>query len=311
MNIDSAAAIPRALLPASRAELIAMAAIDHDASLVRVDDEHIARTPWPVGELQPMTIHLDGRVATRPEGALQFLLLMASINYRFWRLTAGRLSRYSCMGETGARALWLAVEAAWGADEVSPDGLASRLAQRGVQGLFGDIPDADSRATILTEVLTGDIGALSTALVATILERRAVTVNDAAALAAALPMSFADPYLKKSQLALSMFAAHLRGIGQAIDTSDLTAFADYQVPRVLRAIGVLRYATGLASKVDSGIPLAPCSPEERAIRAATVLACEKIALHCKTSAADVDNLLWHAQHLAKDSMFHLTPTTWY
>jgi len=308
MNMPSQRA---AVLPGSRADLIAMAHGDHDASLVEIDDDIITQTPWPVENLQPMTMSLDGAIGTFPPSALAFLLMMTAINYRFWRMEAGEFSRYAFRGETGARALWGAFEAAWGFDEFSPKRFASRLAAEGVESLFGDIPDAASRAAILGEMLRGDLAGHCETLEATINANRAITVADAAAVASAFPMAFGDPYLKKIQLALSMFGAYLRAAGSEIDTRDLTAFADYQVPRVLRALGILRYSDDLAAKVDGGILIACESPEERSIRAATILACERIAAHCKATAADVDNLLWQSQDLAKDARFHLTPTTWY
>lgn len=51
---------------------------------------------------------------------------------------------------------------------------------------------------------------------------------------------------------------------------DLTAFADYKLPQLLRAWGVLKYAPALARRVDKKIPLPKDSPEEIEIRAAMV-----------------------------------------
>jgi len=62
--------------------------------------------------------------------------------------------------------------------------------------------------------------------------------------------------------------------------TDLTAMADYQVPRVLRALGVLRYGEALAAKYG-------------------------------VQAALVDSMLWSAQNIAGTARFHLTETTYY
>ena len=56
-----------------------------------------------------------------------------------------------------------------------------------------------------------------------------------------------------------MLGSHLRSNGKFIDTSDLIAFSDYRVPRVLRALTILHYAESLARMVDDGILHAPDS----------------------------------------------------
>ncbi len=79
----------------------------------------------------------------------------------------------------------------------------------------------------------------------------------------------------------------------------LTAFADYKLPQVLRAWGVLRYAPSLARKVDSQIELAAGSAEEVEIRAATLWAVEFLreALAARGRAVmsiQLDWALWEA-----------------
>jgi hypothetical protein len=51
---------------------------------------------------------------------------------------------------------------------------------------------------------------------------------------------------------------------------DLTSFADYKLPQLLRAWGILKYAPALARRVDKKIPLAKDSPEEIEIRAGMI-----------------------------------------
>lgn len=298
-------------LPASRGDLIAIAHADHDAELVQIDDDAIRSVAWPSDDLSHMTISLKGAVARNPAGALSFLLLMTSINYRFWRTDRGAFERYSHNGKTGARALWASFEAAWGHEEYTPALFAQRLASEGILAVFGDIPDVDSRMVTLNELLKGDLAAFCEQMTLRVFTSHSITVADAAKVANAFPKAFGDSYLKKAQLALSMYGAYLRNGGCRIDTTDLTAFADYQVPRVLRALGVLRYCDSLATNVDAGELIAPESQEERTIRASTIIACERIASHCGASASDVDNLLWQSQDVASNARFHLTETTWY
>jgi len=87
--------------------------------------------------------------------------------------------------------------------------------------------------------------------------------------------------------------------------------ADYQVPRVLRALGVLEYCPSLADRINRHDLLEEGGPEELAIRAATIIACEAIAAHTGGTSADIDNLLWLSQDIAGDAPFHLTETRLY
>jgi len=296
--------------PKSRDELIAYAKADA-SPLVSIDLDALQRTPWPIEGIRPMTTSLSGPVGAAPANALAFLLLMTSVNYRFWRIEAGSLARYSFRGLTGARALWAAFEIAWGTDEPSPSKFEQIFRDQGVRGLFGEIPGSRSRAEILTELLENDIAQLCAKLTEDIGVSGKITIAHAAAVASTYPKAYADPYLKKAQLALALYGGYLRGRGDQADVSDLTAFADYQVPRVLRALGVLRYSDELAEMIDRAQVVPAGSVAERAIRSATILACEAVAAHCDATAADIDNLLWASQDVANDAKFHLTPTTWY
>jgi Potential Queuosine, Q, salvage protein family len=56
----------------------------------------------------------------------------------------------------------------------------------------------------------------------------------------------------------------------------LTMFADYRVPAVLREMGVLQYSDSLSQKIDSKKEIMPGSEEEIEIRAATIVAVEKM-----------------------------------
>lgn len=293
----------------NRQSILDRAHQDTRPDLVAIDHGRLATAGWPRGRLEPMTIDIEGPAGDTRESALPFLVAMSAINYRFWmRGPGGALSRYEFRGKTGARALWTAFETNW---KDAPD-FAGRLRNGHFDAMFGAIPDMASRLTLLQEVLAGDrLADVCDDIVQDVADRRAVTASHAGMLAEAFPLAFGDPYLKKGQLAIAMYAGFLRNLGQPVTTSALTAMADYQVPRVLRCLNILTYAPALATKVDTGQLIDHDSEEENAIRAATVLACEAIAAHLGASAADVDNLLWQAQERAQDTRFHLTETHWY
>lgn len=167
------------------------------------------------------------------------------------------------------------------------------------------------RVAILEEVLAADrLEQVAQVLLHRMVSTPMVSPADARILAEAFPQAYGDPYLKKAQLALSEIASYLGSRGQAVEAR-LTAFADYQVPRVLRALGVLRYADALAQAIDQYELIAKDSREERAIRAATVLACESIAAHFGVASAAVDHFLWSQKEAVGATPFHLTETTNY
>lgn len=128
------------------------------------------------------------------------------------------------------------------------------------------------------------------------------------------------PLLKRAQI----LAADLHGAFERLDfgrltaMDGLTAFADYKVPQVLRALGVLAYRADLATAVDSRTLLAPSSPEEVAIRAGTIVGVDEIVLALQREghglpAYRVDWHLWDlGQRLGPDvKPYHLTRTTAY
>ncbi len=106
--------------------------------------------------------------------------------------------------------------------------------------------------------------------------------------------------------------------GEFENIDALTAFADYKLPQILRAWGILRYAPSLARKVDAQIELAAGSPEEIEIRAATLWAVEFLrealaARDCKLWSIQVDWILWNASQARFEGMkpYHRTRTTYY
>ena len=87
----------------------------------------------------------------------------------------------------------------------------------------------------------------------------------------------------------------------------LTAFADYKLPQILRAWGILEYSPSLAHKVDAQIELAAGSPEEIEIRAATLWVVEFLrdALARrgrKLWSIQVDWILWEASQARFEGM---------
>lgn len=84
-------------------------------------------------------------------------------------------------------------------------------------------------------------------------------------------------------------------IGAFGDMGDLTIFADYRLPQLLREVGVLQYSCELAQLVDSKTELELFSREEVAIRACTVHAVEllkQLPGDKPLISVEIDWLLW-------------------
>jgi len=102
------------------------------------------------------------------------------------------------------------------------------------------------------------------------------------------------------------------------DMDNLTAFADYKLPQVLRHVGILQYSTTLEHTVDNGILIEAGSPVEIEIRANTIWAVELIRQELarmgkKLRAFEIDWILWNLgqQREFKTKSYHKTVTTFY
>lgn len=122
---------------------------------------------------------------------------------------------------------------------------------------------------------------------------------------------FREPFLKRAQI-LPKDLSYLNGL-KIKNLDDLTAFADYRLPQVLRHYGVLIYNLKLSKKIDNYVLIKANSREETEIRAATVWACELLKKKLKTNAGDIDNGLWLLSQDLKSVMLphHRTRTIFY
>lgn len=128
-------------------------------------------------------------------------------------------------------------------------------------------------------------------------------------------------FYKRAQLVpahlddLSKFGLINREISQI---NQLTAFADYKVPQLLRKFGILEYSDSLANKVDSKIELPSGSEEEIEIRINTIWAVELITRIAKNkfpqaTPAKIDGIFWFRGQVKSpdDKPYHRTRTIWY
>ena len=126
---------------------------------------------------------------------------------------------------------------------------------------------------------------------------------------------------KRAQLAAGMIYEKFEGLGRKIfkegEEEKLSVFADYELPKALSSIGILKYSSKLREEIEQGMPLKSGGSEEVEIRAATIYAAgllEDTIKHfnpnSKVNQLGIDYWLWSA---GRDSPteHHLTITTAY
>ena len=299
--------------------------------LVEIDATALPRLAQTISAAPPPPPWGDPHLVDAPaETVAGWTLLLSALNFCFW----DDEPRWRVGGRDGYLALVIALRRAHddGVPLADPrhwtrwsvDDLAAAL--RGDPGGPPAPPLLAERHAVARElgtwlVETHDASALSA------LARSGGAADFAATLAASLP-GFRDvaswqggevAFLKRAQIAAADCAAALGGRAPAglRDRTELTAFADYKVPQVLRHEGVLRYAPALADAVDSRCALSAGSEEEVAIRAATVVAVEALTAALRADgdpvcAADVDaRLWWRGQEVAGMAPYHRVRTIWY
>jgi hypothetical protein len=286
----------------TKKSIIDIANRDFDDQLVSIDGDAVARFSLGDKIALPSFSYANDPGWSLAEQAA-FWIYCSAQAFQFWtRNDDGSIERFKYKGLTGSNAMFLQIKDCW-----NNGGIPGRV----VSWLFANSPDADKRIAIgheLSSRLTLNTVALS--IVEAALKGK-LGIAEADLLQTAFPLSFSDPYLKKAQLAVFAIGRLVEEDRDSAISYDLTAFADYQVPRVLRAHGILVYSPPLARYVDNGHLIQPGSAYELAIRAATVLAVEQLAEVTGAPSAIVDNALWTNQEAAKDMRFHLTKTTHY
>jgi len=126
-------------------------------------------------------------------------------------------------------------------------------------------------------------------------------------------------FFKRAQICVADLYSAFRGKqwGAFTGMDQLTAFADYKLPQVLRHYNVLEYRTTLAERIDNQEILVAGSEEEVEIRAATIWACEllrRVMLQRgrAMTAFEIDLRLWlTGQNAGEMRPYHRTRTISY
>lgn len=302
-------------MKSERAAVLAVANTHYNADLVRINEAQINSIELPKGELTPMSSDVLGMAAGESaESAAEYLLILNALNFRFWDLVDGEFTRYEYSGQVGALGMRKAFAEAWGREQRWSSHFWYNLVMNGVTGLFGNIPAAQDRAVILDVFnglnRAGYLYPVTRRIVDTARNTGRFTMEDAKELALSCPLAYGDRYLKKAQLMLAEYASFFSEVSAPVDCSDFTLFADYQLPRVMRALGLIEYCEALAEKIERQELIAEDSAEELAIRAATIIVGERLSKKLGCTTAQLDNYLWLNRKKATGN-FHLTETTNY
>jgi hypothetical protein len=136
-------------------------------------------------------------------------------------------------------------------------------------------------------------------------------------LATTIPIGFADRWVvegigelrldKLAHLAASLMAAGMGWHAAGFSGYELfPMYPDYMLPRVFRHTGIMKYAPDLAARVDARQLIAAGSPEELALRWATVYAGDRLltALQARGNAVTapaLDYRLWYEAVLGPEA----------
>lgn len=301
-------------MSSAKHRLIARAQADYQPELVEIDHDAISRLPIRADRFNHVSTGLAGKPAgAAPETAAAYCIVLNSLNFMFWTPEPDGFSRYHWREAGGAHGLTAALDHAWGGArgvEILRERLGSGEEQAVVDA-FGAISMPRRRAQFLREVLHGNQLEKAAAELVEAGNAGLLTSDHAERLAQHFPMTYGqDAYLMRAQLALMWYAGYLTERGAAVECN-ITVAASYQMPRVMRSIRVLRFSVGLAEMIHKHVLILRNSPEERAIRAATVLGAQATATHLGVSEHAMVNVLWHNRQACGGIPYHLTVTTDY
>lgn len=268
-------------------------------------NELVITTNQDIGQDEPLPNNVN-----KPQDAIWFALVFNSINHQFWDVKNNEFVRYQHNGSVGALAMQKHLKEFIEKYE-SMEFIQKNITfdEKKVKEIFGEMPDPKQRAEILNQSFSESGSKCAELLIHSLNKKNTWSLAEAEMIEASLPLGYQDEFLKKAQLCLYVAANYIKKFGSAPEVLT-TCFADYQVPKVLNGLGIIEYSQDIQNKINNKQLISKDSPEEKAIRAATIIACEKISEQYKISAPDLDYWLWLKRNDYK-APFHLTKTVCY
>ena len=251
---------------------------------------------------------------------LDFILLGNTINFAFNDFKTGEkyLYKYKDVPFKGAYGMWAALKSAL--DEGTPilDGSylenLTKIEAKEIFNKDSQIPMLNERVKILNEVgkvlnknYWGHFYNLYTTT-------GGYLFNDGEGLVERLVRDFPSfrddwdyngkrvSFAKRAQLAAAMiYEKFLPGVKAFRDGQfeRLTVFADYELPKALRSMGILEYSPQLADKIDKGELIPAGSNEEIEIRGCTIAATDELVKFINYTRESNDEAYLHLiRHIA-------------
>lgn len=289
-----------------------------EARHVTIDEESVRARAHMFRE-QSLSLVWDGlHFRDGTARTVQYLFVLDSVNFCFWPEP-----RWRYRGHDGYIALATALkDAVERGESILDAAFLARISREELQGILdgeNEIPLLDERVKVLREagaVLREKYAGQASKLVESA-QQSAVRLVE---LLARDFSSFRDEasyhgrtvyFYKRAQIFCADLYGAFRGRswGEFSDIDELTAFADYKVPQVLRHLGILRYSPELAATIDRREELIAGSEEEIEIRASTIWAVELLKqelekLGRSLRSFEIDWLLWN---LGQDEAFKQKP----
>ena len=273
---------------------------------------------------------------------VDFLMVGNSINFNYTSVATGKKYEFNYNGVPwrGAFGMWAALKHAHesGIPVLDGDFLAGMSREKAVEIFRPDLsemPMFDERVRILNEVGKTLVDKYDSHFHNVLEEADGRIFNRGRGLVELLVSDFPSfddkstyrgrtvVFNKRAQLIPIMLYGKLAGMGKKAfpqeDLELLTVASNYELPKVLRAVGVLEYRGDLGGRVDRGEPVAAGSEEEIEIRANTICACRLMQDEInvirgsspRVTALEVDYKLWSVGVNYKQARHHLTMTTAY
>lgn len=269
-----------------------------------------------------------------PEQTLHYVLLLDALNFCFW-VDPGQIRwEVDYQGQTfnGYKALSVALRRALEEGvtltkaetlaELSSEQLAHILRGKGqIPMLEQRLEHANQVGRSLLDLWQGEFARAVTSCQGSALALTALIARDFPCFHDVSHFQGRDiPLYKRAQITVVDIAGSLnfQGYGEFSDLDQLTAFADYKIPQVLRALGIMEYSQDLAERVDRQQLMPPGSAEEVEIRAAMVWAVELIRramadLGRPLMAYELDWFFWNLgqTQLPEEKPYHRVRTVYY
>lgn len=259
-----------------------------------------------------------------------YVLLLDALNFCFWADPGQERWEVEYQGQryNGYKALSIALrraveegvpllDAAWLA-EVDRDQMASVL--RGVQGEIPMMAERVANAREVGQVLSsrweGRFEKMAEAASGSAVRFVELVVRELSSFRDVAVYRGAEVrLLKRAQiLVVDLFGTFDgKGPGALSGLDQLTAFADYKIPQILRTLGILVYSDEMAAKVDHKVLLPAGSEMEVEIRAAMIWAVHELSLAMGLSAYELDWFLWNEgqRPVPGEQPYHRTRTVFY